>query len=192
MPWEKQFNKSEALDRAMQTFWMRGYEATSMQELVDRTGVNRGSLYATYGDKRALFLASLRSYDERRRSLLGELERRLPWRDAIRRAFANFLDEVTPSGPNRGCFLTNTALELAAQDPEVRRTVANAQEEVEGFFLRMIERGKSSGEVAASVDSHQSARALLAALLGILVLVRSRPDPVVLQAVVEDAIRRLG
>jgi TetR/AcrR family transcriptional repressor of nem operon len=58
MPWEKQFDVDEVLDRAMQVFWACGYEATSMQQLVERTGINRASLYATYSDKRTLFLAA--------------------------------------------------------------------------------------------------------------------------------------
>ena len=191
MPWEKQFNKDEALDKAMQAFWMHGYEATSMQDLVDCTGVNRGSLYATYGDKHALFLAALRSYDQRRRTMLGELEGRYAPREAIRRLFAGIVDEASPSGSNRGCFMTNTALELAAHDPEVKTLVAAAQEDVEAFFLRMIRRGKAEGAIGAHVKPQETSRALLASLLGVLVLVRSRPDRGVLQSITADAMRRL-
>lgn len=191
MPWEKQFNKDEALDKAMQAFWTRGYEATSMQDLVDCTGVNRGSLYATYGDKRALFLSALRSYDERRRHMLGELERRQPPREAIRKVFGSFIDETSATGSNRGCFLTNTALELAAHDPEIKQFVAAAQKDVEGFFVRMIKRGKADGSIAGHVKTQDTARALLASLLGVLVLVRSRPDRDILQSIVADALRRL-
>ncbi|MGD9921955.1 MAG: TetR/AcrR family transcriptional regulator, partial [Pseudorhodoplanes sp.] len=67
MPWEKQFDTDEVLEKAMRAFWDRGYEATSLQDLVDHTGINRGSLYATFGDKHALFIAALRRYDESRR-----------------------------------------------------------------------------------------------------------------------------
>ena len=75
MPWERQFDANEVLDKAMQAFWSRGYEATSMQALVETTGVNRASLYATYGDKHALFLAALRMYDDTlRQRRLAELE----------------------------------------------------------------------------------------------------------------------
>ena len=63
MPWEKQFDSDAVLDKAMQAFWARGYEATSMQDLVDCMGINRGSLYATFGDKHSLFIQALRRYD---------------------------------------------------------------------------------------------------------------------------------
>jgi TetR/AcrR family transcriptional repressor of nem operon len=191
MPWEKQFNKDEALDEALKAFWAHGYEATSMQDLVDCTGVNRGSLYATFGDKRELFLAALRMYDERRRRMLSEFEKRYPPRQAIGRVFTSFIDQVNEMGGNSGCFLTNSALELAAHDREIGRLVAAAQADVESFFVRMIRRGKVEGEIAENIKPAEAARGLLASLLGMLVLVRSRPDRTLLQSILTDALRRL-
>lgn len=191
MPWEKQFNKDEALDEALKAFWAHGYEATSMQDLVDCTGVNRGSLYATFGDKRALFLAALRMYDERRRRMLSEFEKRYPPRQAIGRVFTSFIDQVNEMGGNSGCFLTNSALELAAHDREIGQFVAAAQADVESFFARMIRRGKVEGGIAEHIKPAETARGLLASLLGLLVLVRSRPDRTLLQSILTDALRRL-
>lgn len=193
MPWEKQFDANEVLGRAMQIFWVHGYEATSMQDLVDCTGINRGSLYATFGDKRTLFLAALRMYDEKmRRKLLAGIEARYEPRDAIRHMFLAFAANVSESGGNRGCFLTNTALELASHDPEVAEIVAHSQKEIEAFFARMIKTGKARGEIAARVNPAETARGLLASLIGLAVLSRSRPEKPLLRAVVDDAIRRLG
>ncbi|WP_072376515.1 TetR/AcrR family transcriptional regulator [Hyphomicrobium sp. NDB2Meth4] len=191
MPWEKQFDKQAALDKALQAFWTRGYEATSMQELVDCTGVNRGSLYATYGDKRALFISALHMYDDARRRMLSEFEARYPPRDAIRRVFLSFMTGLTEDGSNRGCFITNTALELAAHDAEIRDIVATAQQDVEDFFKRMVKCGKAAGNIADHVKPADAARGLLASLLGFVVLVRSRPEPALLQGVLSDALRRL-
>lgn len=193
MPWAKSFDVTETLEKAMQAFWTHGYEATSMQDLVDCTGINRGSLYATYGDKRALFLAALRMYDGKmRRGLLAELEAENTPREAIRALFLAFMADVLEGGSNRGCLLTNTALELSAHDPEVAQIVAHAQEQMEGFFARMISEGKKRGEIADHVDAGDAARGLLASLIGLVVLVRSRPDGALLQSIVEDAMRRLG
>ncbi len=192
MPWEKQFDKDETLVRAMRAFWAHGYEATSMQDLVDCTGVNRGSLYATYGDKRALFLSALRMYDEKmRRKLLGDLEAAHAPRAAIRQLFLAFTANVSERGGNRGCFLTNTALELAPHDREVGRIVAHAQKEIEAFFVRMIEKGKAAGEVPATLKPIETARGLLATIVGLVVLTRSRPEKLLLQTIVDDALRRL-
>lgn len=193
MPWEKSFDVAETLDKAMQAFWTHGYEATSLQTLVDCTGLNRGSLYATYGDKRTLFLAALHRYDERmRRELLADIEARYAPREAIRQLFLAFMAQVPERGGGRGCFVTNTALELAPHDPEIGRIVAHAQSEIEAFFARTIRKGKAQGAIAAHVRPVETARGLLASLIGFVVLARSRPDKTLLQTVVDDAIRRLG
>jgi TetR/AcrR family transcriptional repressor of nem operon len=192
MPWEKQFDVEEVLDRAMRAFWSRGYEATSMQALVDTTGINRASLYATYGDKHALFLAALRMYDDTlRQRRLADLESRYGPREAIRQLFLAFTSKVSEKGGNRGCFLTNTALELAAHDPEAAKIVADSQKEIEAFFARMIRKGKAQGEIAPHVKPTEAASGLLASLIGVAVLTRSRPERTLLQAIVDDALRRL-
>jgi TetR/AcrR family transcriptional repressor of nem operon len=192
MPWEKQFDMDEVLDRAMQAFWARGYQATSLQDLVKCTGINRGSLYSTYTDKRALFIAALRRYDTKyRRELLTRLETEHEPREAIHQLFLAFTSQISEEGGNRGCFLTNTALELAAHDPEVGRLVATSQQEIEAFFARMIKQGKAQGQIPANVKSAETARGLLASLIGLIVLTRSRPDRALLDSIVADAMRRL-
>jgi TetR/AcrR family transcriptional repressor of nem operon len=192
MPWEKQFDMDEVLDRAMQAFWARGYQATSLQDLVKCTGINRGSLYSTYTDKRALFIAALRRYDTKyRRELLTRLETEHEPREAIHQLFLAFTSQISEEGGNRGCFLTNTALELAAHDPEVGRLVATSQQEIEAFFARMIKQGKAQGQIPANVKSAETAPGLLASLIGLIVLTRSRPDRALLDSIVADAMRRL-
>ncbi|MBI2221428.1 MAG: TetR/AcrR family transcriptional regulator [Acidobacteria bacterium] len=192
MPWQKQFDVDEVLDKAMHAFWSRGYEATSMQDLVSRTGVNRASLYATYRDKHELFLAALRMYDDRLRDRrLSDLEARHAPREAIRQLLLAFALPVSQKGGNRGCFLTNTALELAAHDREAGRIVARAQKEIEAFFARMIRNGKVTGEIPPHVKPGETASGLLASLIGLAVLTRSRPERRLLQTIVDEAMRRL-
>jgi TetR/AcrR family transcriptional repressor of nem operon len=192
MPWEKQFDADEVLDKAMQVFWNRGYEATSMQDLVDRTGINRGSLYATYRDKHALFLAALRRYaDTIHFKRLTDLEARFGPRETIRQLFLAYTSEPSQKSGNRGCFLTNTALELAAHDREAGTIVAQAQKRTEEFLARLVKKGKAEGEVAPDVKPMETAAALLASLIGLSVLTRSRPEPALLQRIVDDAVRHL-
>lgn len=192
MPWEKQFDKDEVLEKAMQAFWSRGFEATSMQDLVDCTGINRGSLYATFGDKRSLFLASLHMYDDKlRRRMLIELEREFAPIDAIRRLFMAFAESTPPLDGNKGCFLTNTALELAQHDAEIGQIVARSQEDIEAFFVRLIKKGKAADDIPAHVKPAEAARGLLASLLGLIVLTRSRPEKTLLKSIAEEAVRRL-
>lgn len=99
MPWEKSFDTTETLRRAMDAFWSRGYEGTSMQDLVDCTGVNRASLYSTYGDKRAIFIAALRMYDEQLTgTLLAEIEAKYRPREAIRQLLLRFASSAGQGG----------------------------------------------------------------------------------------------
>ncbi len=193
MPWEKQFDVDDGLEKAMQVFWERGYDATSIQDLVKRTGINRGSLYATYGDKRALFLAALRRYDETiRRQTLADIEEQLAPREAIRRVFEVFAEPAMDGRPGRGCLLVNCALELAPHDKEVSELVANSQRQIEAFFARMIAAGQVQGEISADLDPTNAARGLLASLQGLIVFTRSRPEAALLTSVIEDALRRLS
>lgn len=177
MPWEKQFDVDEVLTRAMQTFWSHGFEATSMQDLVDATGVNRASLYATYGDKRELFLASLRKYDgEVRRHMLADLAQADTAAQAIAGLFDKFIAQAREPQGNWGCFMVNSALELAAHDGEIAELINAAQDEIEAFFLAMIRKGQQSGEFNPQLDAGQAAHHALAAMLGLLVMIRSRPE----------------
>jgi TetR/AcrR family transcriptional repressor of nem operon len=193
MPWQKQFDVDDVLDKAMQVFWHHGYSATSVQDLVRETGVNRASLYATYTDKHTLFLASLRMYaDSLRQEKLADLERSHSAKESIRRLLLAFADLAAGKGASRGCFLTNTALELAAHDPDAARIVAKAQKDMEAFIAAMIRRGQTADEIPADLDPAVTASGLLATLIGLAVLCRSRPEPRLLKSIVDDAMQRLG
>lgn len=192
MPWEKRFDVDEVLTRAMQTFWSHGFEATSMQDLVAATGVNRASLYATYGDKRELFLASLRKYDgEVRRRMLADLAQSGTAAGAIAGLFDKFIGQAREPQGNWGCFMVNSALELAAHDSEIAEMVNAAQDEIEAFFLAMIRKGQQQGEFAPSRDAAQLARQALAAMLGMLVMIRSRPDAEALTTIRDGVLKSL-
>lgn len=192
MPWEKNFDVDETLTRAMQAFWARGYEATSMQDLVTATGVNRASIYATYGDKRALFLMALRKYDgEIRARMLAELAQTEPPSKAIATLFDKFIHQASVPQGNWGCFLVNSGLELAPHDHEIAELVNAAQDEIEAFFLAMIRKGQQTGEFDPGLDSVQCAHQALASLLGMLVMIRSRPKEEFLTAVRDGFLKTL-
>lgn len=184
MPWQKNFSPDEALGKAMNAFWARGYEATSVQDLVDCMGINRGSLYATFGDKRALFLAALRRYDSvYRHDWVTALRQSRSPRQSIMAVFEEVIDAVLNGGSRDGCLLVNTALELSPHDPEIGAVVADALAEMEAFFRTMIEQGQSSGEIPGTVDAADTAGSLLGLFVGLRVLSRSRPEPALLRAV---------
>lgn len=185
------FDIERCLERATDLFWNRGYTGTSIQDLVAETGVERGSLYAAFGGKRGLFLAALEAYDrDVRRRRLAEAERTTSALGCIERVFRNWVPELI-DGERRGCFLTNTAIELAPHDSEVAEIVDKKQAEIEAFFVRKIREAQAAGEVRPELDAASAGAGLLASLLGMLVLARSRPDRRLLETVAEDALVRL-
>jgi TetR/AcrR family transcriptional regulator, transcriptional repressor for nem operon len=192
MPWTKNFDVDQTLDKAMRLFWARGFEATSMEDLVQGMGINRGSIYGTYGDKRKLFIAALNRYEgECRKAQLAALEQAHSPRDAIGALFHGWIDVVMSGRESSGCFLTNTALELAAHDEEIGAIVAAGQRDMEEFFCRLIEKGQRVGEIPTGLSPPQTGRSLLAALIGLLVLSRSRRDPELLKSVANGALAML-
>ncbi len=184
MPWEKQFDVDDALTQAMHAFWARGYEATSLHDLVACMGINRGSLYATFGDKRSLFIRALRRYDAvHRRAWVAALGAVPSARRAILGAFEAVIASVLKDGARDGCLLVNTALELSPHDPEISEIVREGLAEMEGFFRRMVAKGQAAGEIPAGLNAAETARALLGLFIGLRVLSRSRPERALLRAI---------
>lgn len=192
MAWEKSFDVEDTLGKVMEAFWKRGFEATSMQDLVDATGVNRASLYATYGSKRDLFAAALKKYD---RDVRGRMMSQLtatetPLR-AIAAVFDRFIGQVRNPGTPWGCFMINSALEQAPHDANIALLVNKAQDDIEAFLLAMIRLGQESGEISARLDPKETARQALATLMGLLVTIRSRPDEAYLTSIRDGFLNRL-
>lgn len=188
MPWDKQYDEIEVLDRAMAAFWTHGYEATSITDLVAATGINRGSIYAAYSDKRTLFVRALEHYDRHhRREFLARIESEHDARSAVVAVFDAVIRSAVGGARPSGCLLVNTALELSEHDPEIARIVRDSLTEVENFFSRMVAQARAEGQVSDSLDPQQTGAALLALFLGLRVLSRSRPEPKLLAAIEQQA-----
>lgn len=193
MPWEKSYDETEVLERAMHAFWARGYEATSMSDLVEATGINRGSIYAAYASKHTLFMRALRHYDKvHRADYLECISRQHAPKNAIIAAFEGASRNTGRKGRPGGCLLVNSVLELSPHDAEVRHFVDACLREVEDFFCSRIEAAKRDGTVGKSVPSRETAQALLGLFLGLRVLTRSRPRRATLDAITSQAKMMLG
>ena len=128
-----------ALEAAIECFWHRGYEATSVPDLADKMGMSGPSLYNAYGDKRALFARALDHYvDQSARALIKRFEELLPPKQAVRRFIAEIIENSVNDRERRGCFLINSALEVAPHDTELRALIADRLAEIEAFFYRSI------------------------------------------------------
>jgi len=186
MPWEKSYRETEVLDRAMRAFWARGFEATSMADLVEATGINRGSIYAAFTDKRGLFLRALDHYDGKHRAeFLDRMARRHDPKQAIIATFESAAHprKKTPGG----CLLVNTALEMSPHDPEIADYVDARLRAVETFFRERIEAAQASGQIRRGIDPGTTAQALLGLFVGLRVLTRSKPRRDAISAITAQA-----
>ncbi|MDZ7810638.1 MAG: TetR family transcriptional regulator C-terminal domain-containing protein [Arhodomonas sp.] len=142
--------------------------------------------YAGFGDKRGLFLESLRRYDRRQREeFLARLAERHTPREAILAAFDAAAHGA--QGAPGGCLLVNTALEVSPHDAQVRELVNSALAAVRGFFRDMVRQGQQAGELSTTLDAEETAEALLGLFLGLRVLHRSEADPAMREAVASRA-----
>ncbi len=183
MPRDKQFDVDEALDRALETFWAQGYEATSMDDLLKQMEINRGSFYDTFKSKHDVLIDSLKRYDReyRRADLRASAEKHGP-RGAILTLFKSMAEGNRGPHGRHGCFLVNTALELAPRDEQVAKIVRAGFRDTEKFFASLLEQGQSSGEISNDLNPQETARALMCQLLGLMVLVRSGTGKSVLRS----------
>lgn len=172
----KEFDREVVLDRAMRLFWRQGYEATSMQELVDVMGIGRGSLYATFGGKHALFLEALDRYCEIVAApLFAPLDEPGPAKDAIRRVFEQVIQQAVADGP-QGCLMVNVSAELAPHDPQTRRRAEANLEGGEEKLYHVLQRGRETGEIGTRQEPRALARCLFNTLQGLRITAKVNTD----------------
>ncbi|GAA3397964.1 TetR/AcrR family transcriptional regulator [Streptomyces roseoviridis] len=172
-PRPRSFDVNHALDAAMATFWDKGYAGTSAQDLVDSTGLGRGSLYNTFQSKRGLFEAALQRYDAEWTSrLVGLLEEgEGPARDRIRAVLMSVVDEETAQTPGRrGCLVVNTAMEMAGQDPRITEHVRTTFARMQTALRVGVEQGQRDGSMSKDQEPQALALYLLNSLYGLRVL----------------------
>jgi len=175
----RSFDPDEALERAMELFWAKGYEATSIADLEAAMGINRFSLYHTFGDKRRLYLAALDRYCAGFGSrLFRELEHGEEGLEAVRGLFRFFEARARelPGEAAKGCFVVNGAVEHATGDPAVARRTQAHVARMEEAFRAALERARARGELRGELDLADAARFLTVAVHGILVGVRMGQD----------------
>ena len=188
----REFDETTALEVAVACFWRRGYEATSMRDLTRSMGISGPSLYNAFGDKRALFVAALERYlDHSTRERIKRLETTLPPKKAIHRFIGEIIERSLSDSERRGCFLINSALEVAPHDPELGALIADRLGEIEAFFRRSIKAAQSERTVRPDVVAKDVARLLLGLLLGIRVLARVKPERALLEGVARPALALL-
>jgi TetR/AcrR family transcriptional repressor of nem operon len=187
----KEFNRVEVLDRAIDVFQTRGYEATSINDLVEAMAINRFTIYDAFTDKHKLFLESLDQYQSKRRTHMAELFDRPGPRVPLIRHYLDSIVESALSGGPSGCLMVNSAIELAKGDPETASRAAQHFMLLEEMFLEALSEAKASGEIGTDKDLRALARFLLNTARGMRVVVSYTRDRKVMSDIIGVALSTL-
>ncbi|WP_433282516.1 TetR/AcrR family transcriptional regulator [Pseudonocardia xinjiangensis] len=187
----REFDTEAAVSRAMELFWTRGYEATSVRDLAGHLGIGQGSLYAAFGDKDGLYRAALERY---RATLAAEALRSLDEggdaRSAIRSMLVGRVRIAVEQG-GRGCLAANAACERLPEDQATRRTVGDMQDASRDAIADVLRGAAERGEISTRHDPHTLAAFLVTFLNGLLVSAKITPDAGALEPLVEVALAAL-
>lgn len=174
----RRFDESEVVDRAMELFWTRGYEGTSVADLTAELGVHPGSLYRTFGDKHALFLRALDRYRQTQaKALAPALLAGGPVLPKVRAVLVGFIELAAEQERPRGCLAANSVGELLPGDKDVAACVAGVLSDVEDGFLQGLRLAARQGEIASDMDLSGWASALTMLVQGLQVVVKTDSDP---------------
>jgi TetR/AcrR family transcriptional repressor of nem operon len=190
----REFDPDEVLDRSMREFWERGYRETSVDDLVEATGVRPGSLYNAFpGGKRRLFLEALARYSQLvLPEKMGALEHAGAGLAELRAYFDGLVSDLTSPEGRMGCLMVNSTMELAAEDSEVGAVVRNHMARLERNAARALRNAKRRGEVGELVDPRAKATQLMATGMGLMVVGKTDPGRRVLETIVDAAFADLG
>jgi len=166
----REFDEDAALEAAMEAFWQKGFEATSLTDLCGCTNLHRGSLYQAFGDKHELFMRSLRHYaDKEFKEIAAVAYQQETPLEAIRAVARNVCDHATEG---RGCLIINSMVEMAPHDPEVKEAIAMEGRRRIRVMTEFLTRAQELGEIRAELDPASLAQQLMIAMAGSAAMVK--------------------
>ncbi|MEY8742039.1 TetR/AcrR family transcriptional regulator [Bacillales bacterium AN1005] len=171
----KEFDENEVLRKAMELFWIQGYEKTSMQDLVKYMGIHRRSLYDTFGDKHTLFIKALDHYNEIITTRIeNEVSQQHLVKDAIKHLFNMII--VRDKQQLVGCLTVNTAVELSLHDEQAAEKVTESFSMTELLLNNLVQKGQTAGEISKHLDAKKTSEFLHNSLVGLRVMTKTTDD----------------
>ncbi len=167
----REFDEAEVLDRSLALFWTKGFEATSIQDLVEATGVARASLYGAFGDKAGLFGHALRHYETLTQDYMAEVARAPSATQSIQALLSGWVGLTCRRAGPRGCFLILSG--SAGEVPLARAALSTALQQIDRMVEAQIRRGQEAGDIADRLDPPAVAKFLVVQLLGLATAARS-------------------
>lgn len=179
------FNREEVLNKALLLFWQKGYEATLLDDLTREMGINRPSLYNTFGDKDALYLEALMRYGEiHGGKMLATLERSHSIQQGFKAIFEDLINEST-QGCCRGCMIVNNTVERCSVSDSANSFVKETDEASKRTFATAIRRAQQEGDLALTKDPDVLAVYLYSAIQGLQLRAKAGDSRKELEAVAE-------
>jgi len=168
----KEFDPEETLEQIMNVFWLKGYEGASLQDIEAATGLKKPSLYRTFGDKRAMYLAALAAYDEMEsQNAAAILSHPGSAKARIQRLLRAVIDSAAAAKDRRGCFLCNASIDQAPHDPATQKFVSAAMDRLSTAFAAAL---SASPPYAGNPRKREKMAAkILAGYFGLRVLIKA-------------------
>ncbi len=192
MPRPLEFDRSAALETAMELFWAKGYEATSLQDLLDATGLSKSSFYQSFESKHELFERCIRRYADRVvDSMRQQLNDAPSGYDFIASSLNGVAEGVARREEQRGCLVMNTANEFAQRDPSLADLVTKEHKRFEAAFVAAVERAQREGRIPKSKPARPLARYCLTTLSGLKTMAKAGASARALREVASIALQSL-
>jgi AcrR family transcriptional regulator len=185
----REFDIDQALDRALQVFWAKGYEGTSLSDLTKAMGITRPSLYAAFGNKEALFRKALDRYAADRWQFLREAFDRPTARAVVEHLLRGTADLMTEKDNPRGCLAINNTLACGDESECIRQELISRRAEAESALRQRLARAKSDGDLPADASPTDLARYVATIIQGMAVQAAGGASRKDLRRVAEMALR---
>jgi AcrR family transcriptional regulator len=178
----KEFDREAALRLAIPVFWENGFAGTSTEALVQAMGIGRQSLYDTFGDKHALFLEALRTYNTDSLTTVFRKLREGPTAIAALERILIDRAEVPSKQRSPGCMGVNAICELAGEDAEVAALTQSSAALLESTLKDVLDEGQAQGNIRRGIDSRAAARFIAVTMSGLMVQAKAGASQETLRA----------
>ena len=192
MPRHAEYDRDTVITAATAIFWERGYGRTSIGDLVEATGLQPGSLYAAFGNKKGLFLEVIDQYNQ---AFIGQIR---DLRDAdgatlpkIRELLQQIVDEAAEGEADRGCLTVNALLEMSQHDADIADRLQAYNAQLRKAFAWLVKDAQAEGDVTTNRDANEIAAFVINNIWGMRVMCKSRPDRASLEAIVAGVLAAL-
>jgi TetR/AcrR family transcriptional regulator, transcriptional repressor for nem operon len=188
----REFDREEVLQKALYTFWSKGYAATTLPDLLESMGINRSSFYNTFEDKQALFSEVMSLYYQQTAiKRLAILQRAKSAKQGLQDYFRHNIDVAVAEYNPGGCLLTNTVTNLNTIDAEIARSIVQGIDRLDQALYALLDRGQRSGEIASNKDIKAIARLMMSVSYGLNIAARVNPSREILEDMAKAAISTL-